>query len=41
MNYIEHHIDVQVCIIKLNRPKVFNSFNKAMALELQGILDDC
>ena len=41
MNYIEHHIDVQVCIIKLNRPKVFNSFNKAMALELQEILDDC
>lgn len=41
MNYIEHHIDGQVCIIKLNRPKVFNSFNKDMALELQALLDDC
>ena len=41
MNYIEHHIDAQVCIIKLNRPKVFNSFNKGMALELQALLDDC
>jgi 2-(1,2-epoxy-1,2-dihydrophenyl)acetyl-CoA isomerase len=41
MNNIEHHIDAQICIIKLNRPKVFNSFNKDMALELQALLDDC
>ena len=41
MNYIESHIQDQVCIIKLNRPKVFNSFNKDMALQLQGVLDDC
>jgi 2-(1,2-epoxy-1,2-dihydrophenyl)acetyl-CoA isomerase len=41
MNYIEHSINKQVCIVKLNRPKVFNSFNKEMALQLQEILDDC
>jgi len=27
--------------IKLNRPKVFNSFNREMALALQSALDDC
>jgi len=41
MKTIEHYIDAHVCIIKLNRPKVFNSFNKDMALTLQAILDDC
>jgi len=41
MKTIEHYIDAHVCIIKLNRPKVFNSFNKDMALTLQTILDDC
>ena len=41
MKSIEHYIDAHVCIIKLNRPKVFNSFNKDMALTLQTILDDC
>ncbi len=30
-----------VCEIKLNRPEVFNSFNKAMALALQKTLDEC
>ena len=30
-----------VCHIKLNRPSVFNSFNKAMALDLQRTLDEC
>ncbi len=30
-----------VCELKLNRPEVFNSFNKAMALSLQKALDDC
>jgi 2-(1,2-epoxy-1,2-dihydrophenyl)acetyl-CoA isomerase len=28
-------------IIRLNRPKVFNSFNRAMALEMQQCLDEC
>ena len=41
MKTIEHYIDAHVCIIKLNRPKVFNSFNKDMALALQTILGDC
>lgn len=30
-----------VGIIRLNRPAVFNSFNRAMALELQAALEDC
>ena len=30
-----------VCRITLNRPNVFNSFNKTMALQLQDVLDDC
>lgn len=41
MELIQHHIENQVCIIKLNRPKVFNSFNKDMAMQMQAILDDC
>jgi 2-(1,2-epoxy-1,2-dihydrophenyl)acetyl-CoA isomerase len=41
MKTIEHHIEDQVCFIKLNRPKVFNSFNKEMAMHLQALLDDC
>jgi len=41
MSHIEINIEDQVCIIKLNRPKVFNSFNKEMAFELQDILDKC
>lgn len=30
-----------VCEIKLNRPEVFNSFNRNMALSLQKALDEC
>ena len=30
-----------ICEIKLNRPEVFNSFNKTMALRLQDALDLC
>ena len=41
MSHIDINIEDQVCIIKLNRPKVFNSFNKEMAFELQEILDNC
>ena len=41
MSHIEINIEDQVCIIKLNRPEVFNSFNKEMAFELQGILHNC
>ncbi len=30
-----------VCELRLNRPEVFNSFNKAMAMALQDALDAC
>jgi 2-(1,2-epoxy-1,2-dihydrophenyl)acetyl-CoA isomerase len=30
-----------VCELKMNRPEVFNSFNKKMALDLQAALDEC
>ncbi len=30
-----------VCELRLNRPNVFNSFNQAMALQLQQALDAC
>lgn len=30
-----------VCTLTLNRPEVFNSFNKAMAIQLQKALDEC
>lgn len=30
-----------VCTLTLNRPQVFNSFNKEMALSLQKALDEC
>lgn len=34
-------IEKGVCEIKLNRPEVFNSFNRSMALNLQKALDEC
>lgn len=34
-------VNNQVCTLKLNRPEVFNSFNKTMALQLQAALDEC
>lgn len=40
MEIVVNNID-GVCEIKLNRPEVFNSFNKVMALQLQSALDDC
>lgn len=30
-----------VCELKMNRPTVFNSFNRKMALDLQAALDEC
>lgn len=38
---IQLNIKSQVAFIALNRPEVFNSFNREMALLLQKILDDC
>ena len=34
-------IENSVATISLNRPEVFNSFNREMALNLQSILNDC
>jgi len=41
MNSIELKIENKVAYIALNRPEVFNSFNREMALRLQDTLDDC
>ncbi len=40
-NSIELNIEGHVAYIALNRPEVFNSFNREMALKLQSIMDDC
>lgn len=40
-NSILLKIEKQIAFITLNRPEVFNSFNREMALSLQKILDDC
>ncbi len=34
-------IDNNIALITFNRPEVFNSFNREMALKLQKVLDDC
>lgn len=39
MSSILHEIESGVGIIKLNRPEVFNSFNREMAIAFQDILD--
>jgi 2-(1,2-epoxy-1,2-dihydrophenyl)acetyl-CoA isomerase len=41
MSSIQFEIQDSVAVIRLNRPEVFNSFNKEMALALQNALDDC
>lgn len=40
-NSILLKIENKIAFITLNRPKVFNSFNREMALSLQKNLDDC
>jgi 2-(1,2-epoxy-1,2-dihydrophenyl)acetyl-CoA isomerase len=40
-NSIEFRIEKYTAWILLNRPDVFNSFNREMALLLQKVLDDC
>jgi len=40
-NSIELKIESKVAYITLNRPEVFNSFNREMALSLQATLDQC
>ena len=41
MSSIEIKIENNVAYVALNRPEVFNSFNREMALNLQGKLDEC
>ena len=41
MNSIELKIENKIAYITLNRPEVFNSFNREMALRLQDTLDVC
>src|SRR5690554_5640766 len=41
MSSIELKIENKVAYITLNRPEVFNSFNREMALLLQNTLDAC
>ncbi|WP_179354261.1 enoyl-CoA hydratase-related protein [Winogradskyella vidalii] len=41
MKSIELKTENKIATITLNRPEVFNSFNREMALSLQSILDDC
>lgn len=41
MSSVELNIQNNIATITLNRPELFNSFNREMALSLQNILDDC
>ena len=41
MSVITSHFDEGVLTLTLNRPSVFNSFNREMALQLQTELDRC
>jgi len=41
MNSIELKIENNIAYLTLNRPEVFNSFNREMALRLQNVFDDC
>lgn len=41
MNSIQLKIENNIAFITLNRPDVFNSFNREMALRLQNVFDDC
>ena len=41
MSTVLKHIENGVAFLTLNRPEKFNSFNRDMAVTLQGHLDDC
>ena len=41
MSTIKFEINNLIARITLNRPEVYNSFNKEMALAVQGALDEC
>ena len=38
---IELKIEQSIAFVTLNRPEVFNSFNREMALRLQSVFDEC
>ncbi|MDX1471884.1 MAG: enoyl-CoA hydratase-related protein, partial [Flavobacteriaceae bacterium] len=38
---IELNIENGIATLTLNRPEVYNSFNREMALRLQDLLDQC
>ena len=40
-NSILYKVENNIAFVTLNRPEVFNSFNREMALNLQQVLDDC
>lgn len=41
MSTLNQTLENGICTLTFNRPQVFNSFNKEMALELQAALDAC
>ena len=41
MSSIEFKVTQSVGVIRLNRPEVYNSFNKEMAMAMQEALDEC
>lgn len=41
MSTLNQTLENGICTLTFNRPQVFNSFNKEMALELQAALDRC
>lgn len=41
MSTLNQTLENGICTLTFNRPQVFNSFNKEMALELQAALDGC
>jgi 2-(1,2-epoxy-1,2-dihydrophenyl)acetyl-CoA isomerase len=41
MSLVSFSIENQVARVTLGRPEKLNSFNRAMALELQEVLDKC
>ncbi len=41
MSFINFEIKDSVAYITLNRPEIFNAFNRSMALVLQVVLDEC
>jgi 2-(1,2-epoxy-1,2-dihydrophenyl)acetyl-CoA isomerase len=41
MSSIQSKIENNIAWLHLNRPEVFNSFNREMALNLQQVFDDC